>query len=288
MTKSRIMFIACAAACAAAWAGAPVRADVGDNYDRLIKEKAPALVTVKYLLRMEGQFGKRESESEITGIMIDPKGLVLCANSRLGAPRRWGTATPTDVKVLIGDDIEGLESEILARDTELDLAWVRIKEPGDRTFDYLDLNNAAEPKIGDPLFTVRRMAKFFDRAATASDGRLSGRTGKPRDLLIPAGGMNLEQGQPVFTADGALVGIVVLQLPEDEEMEANPMAFMSMRNDILAGLILPAAQVQKATQRAREIAAEEDEEEDETDGETKGEAESDDASSATENGDQPG
>lgn len=242
---------------------APALADQqADIYKTLLEEKAPTLVTVKFLLRMEGQFGKRESEAEITGIMIDPKGLVLCANSKLGAPRRFGSATPTDIKVLVGDDIEGMPAKLLARDTELDLAWVRVEEPGDKTFEFVDIKDPGEPAIGDRLYAPRRMAKFFDRTPVIADGRLAGRAKKPRDLLVPTG-LSLDAGQPVFTEGGKLVGIVSLQLPEDEEFEANPMAFMSIGRDIGGGLILPTAQVNKATERALEVAKEDDEEEEE-------------------------
>ena len=31
-----------------------------------------------------GGMGDQESDSEVTGVMIDPKGLVLCSNTQLG------------------------------------------------------------------------------------------------------------------------------------------------------------------------------------------------------------
>jgi hypothetical protein len=129
--------------------GHAARADELAEYSKLLSEMTPILVTVKFVLKMEGQYGKRESETEITGLMVDPTGLVLCANSKLGMPRflrGMGSATPTDLKVLIGEDTEGLEAKVLARDTELDLAWVKVKEPGDRKFTSLDLDKAGTVK----------------------------------------------------------------------------------------------------------------------------------------------
>ena len=244
------------------------RADEAGEYAKLLSETTPALVTVKFVLKIEGQMGKRETETEITGLMVDPSGLVLCANSKLGLPRimrNFGSATPTDIKVLVGDDTEGLEAKVLARDTELDLAWVKIKEPGDKKFAALDLEKSAAVNPGDRVLTIRRMAKFFDRASTISEGRMAGRTSKPRDLLIPGGGIDIEPGQPTFTPDGRLVGIVVLQLPDVEEIEGNQSAFMGMSRDILNGLILPIGEVAKATKRAKERPEEEGDEEDESD-----------------------
>lgn len=235
--------------------GGAAKADETAEYAKILADTSPALVTVKFVLKMEGRMGKRESETEITGLMVDPTGLILCGNSKLGMPqfmRSMGSATPTDIKVLIGEDTEGLEAKVLARDTELDLAWVKIKEPGDKKFAALDLTQSATVKPGERILTIRRMAKFFDRTATVSEGRLSGRTSKPRDLLIPGGGIDVEPGQPIFTANGKFIGMTVLQLPDVEEMESNPMAFMGMRSDILNGLILPAGEIVKATTRAKE------------------------------------
>ncbi len=224
------------------------------EYAELLSDVSPALVTVKFVLKLEGQFGKREGEVEITGLMIDPSGMVLCANSKLGMPRMRGigSATPTNIKVLIGEDTEGMEAKVLARDTELDLAWVKIKEPGDRKFKSLDLQQSASVKPGERLLTIRRMAKFFDRSPTISEGRMAGRTPKPRDLIIPGGGIDVEPGQAIFTPSGKLVGVVVLQLPDMEELESNPMAFMGMRSDLMNGLILPTSEIVKATARAKE------------------------------------
>jgi len=260
-----------------AWAGS------SQPYEKLAADVAPVLVTVKFVLKLGGRFGDSENESEITGMMVDPKGLVLCASSKLGVPRRFGSATPTDIKILVGDDTEGLEADVLARDTELDLAWVKIKKPPEKSFLHLDMTKTAEPKLGDALFSVRRMAKFFDRTPTVSDGVLAGRTKKPRDLLVPGGALNIEPGAPVFTSDGAFVGLVVLQLPEDEEMEGNPMAFFAMGRDLANGLILPAAQVVKATQRAGQIA---EDEEDEDEGDETPAAKGADAKHDTKNGDE--
>jgi hypothetical protein len=239
------------------------RAEGAGEFAELQDRHGGALVTVKFVLKLEGQFGNRESEVEVTGAMIDPSGLVLCGNSRLGMPsfmRRFGNATPTDLKVLVGDDTEGLKARVLARDTELDLAWVQITEVGKLKFPYLDLGSSAVPAPGDRLLSIRRMAKYFDRAMTVSEGRLAGKTRKPRDLYIPSGSMTIEPGLPVFTPDGRVVGVAVLQLPDDEEQQANPLAFAGIGRDIANGLILPCEEVRRATARARQTAASDEEE----------------------------
>lgn len=252
---------------------APARAGGESEYGKWLQEKSPPLVTIKFVLKvkmggMMGGMGDQESDSEITGVMIDPKGLVLCSNTQLGGiagmmrrfmgPMGGGiTATPTDIKVLVGDDTEGLEAKVVARDSELDLAWVQIEEPGDTKFSHCDFAKAATPKIGQRVFVVRRMGKFFDRVAAVSEGRVGGITTKPRDLYVPAGNLATALGLPIFTTDGTVVGVAILQTPDAEEAGMDPMSMLGNifnMQDMMSGLILPAAEVVKATKRALETA----------------------------------
>ena len=252
---------------------APATAGAADEseYQKWLEQKSPTLVTIKFVLKvkMGGMMGgDQENDSEITGVMIDPKGLVLCSNTQLGGftgvmrrfmGRMGGniTATPTDIKVLVGDDTEGLKAKLLARDSELDLAWVQIEEPGDAKFDHCDFTKAARPTIGQRLFAVRRMGKFFDRVAAVSEGRVGGITTKPRDLYVPGGNLATGLGLPVFTTDGTVVGVGIMQMPDAEDAEMNPMSMLGNifnMQDMMGGLILPAAEVVKATKRALQTA----------------------------------
>ena len=262
------------AAMLAAVASVPAQAaERTAEYEAMLSEKAPTLVTIKFLLKIKGGFmGEQESESEATGIMIDPNGLVLCSNTLLGGFSslfsRFGggrmSVTPTDIKVLVGDDTEGVEAELLARDTELDLAWIQIKEPSDKGYAHVDFTQSAKPKIGQRALCVKRMGKYFDHVPAVGEGHIAGLAIKPRDLYVPSTNLGGAIGLPVYTAKGQVIGVLVTQMPDPEEMEMNPTAMfgnpLSFR-DMFAGLILPAEQIVKATKRARESAKEADEEE---------------------------
>lgn len=238
-----------------------------DSYKALIAKRAPALVTVKFVLKTSmGAMGEQESESEVTGVMIDPNGLVLCSDTQLGGfmrmlarlmPMMGGNinATPTDLKVFVGDDVEGREAELLARDSELDLAWVRIKDPGSEKFDYLDLSQSVSVSAGQKIVSVRRMSKYFGRTPVVLQGRIGGSTTEPRKLYVPPMEFALAQGLPVYTDTGKLIGVTVTQAPDAGDTDAgfNPMAMLSQMSNMqetLLGLILPAADVAKATKRA--------------------------------------
>jgi len=249
----------------AAGAGS-ARAQAPADYQKVLQDKSPAFVTIKFVLKMKmGGMGESETETEITGAMIDPKGVILCSNTQLGGiagfMRSMGrevSATPTDIKVLIGEDTEGLAAKVMARDTELDLAWVQIKEPGEKKFACVDLKDGADGKVGQPVVSVRRMAKYFDRVTVIGESRVAGVTKKPRRLYVPTLPLTSNLGLPVFTPEGKVLGVAVLQMPSDEDEEDSPAAMfsrMSSLQEMMSGMILPAADVIEATQRARQTAA---------------------------------
>ncbi len=242
-------------------------------FQRLLADRGPAVVTIKFVLKISVPGGdeseNQEVDTEVSGVLIDPKGVVVCSNALMGAftsvINRFAeeftgqiNATPTDLKVLIGDDTEGKEAELIARDSELDLAWIRIKEPGDKPLPHIDLSGGAKPSLGQPLLAVRRMSKHFARTAVVASGHVGGITSKPRDFYIPTGDVRTAVGLPVFTADGRPVGVVILEVPDPESMEFSFATIVNTLRDLdqlFAGVILPAEEVMKATKRALESAA---------------------------------
>lgn len=226
-----------------------------DEIDRaaFVAARSPSLVTVKFVMKIKMGGNDREQEGEVTAVMIDPKGIVLCSNTQLGGisamMRRMMQSdirvTPSELKVLIGDDTEGIDAELVARDSELDLAWVRIKDPGDKTFDAVDLADSETAKIGQRIMTVRRMSRFFARTIVLGEGRVAGIAKKPRELYIPDGNVGAALGLPIYAANGKILGVTIIQMPDSADM-GGPSRFQ----DAAALVILPAADVAKATKRA--------------------------------------
>jgi hypothetical protein len=234
----------------------------------IARQADAALVTVKHILKVEGGGESQEEETEMTALMIEPTGLVLCANSILLGqaglmarfqPEAGISVTPTDVKVLIGDDTEGVKARVLSRDTDLDLAWIQIDEPAAAPYTFVDLNNAASGDLGQSLLTASRLGKFFDRALILEEGRVLGKTTKPRELFIASGistqpgSPGNRAGMPVFAADGKVLGIAVLQLPAAEDLQSGGGDGSEYKG--YDRMVLPAAEILKATQRTKELAA---------------------------------
>jgi len=250
----------------------PARAAEPVNYTKFVADHADALVVVKFVLKS----GENEIDAECSAVMIDPAGLAVCSSTGVGGAR----GTPTDIKIMLADDDNGVEGRLLARDSELDLAWVQVKKPPAKPYAFVDLTKTAIPTLGDTVVSLRRMVKYFDRAPAITQGQVVGMTHKPRDLYVPGGGMVVDPGAPVFATDSRLVGFVVLQFPDAEDMRGTPrQAFGAMRD--FGNMILPSADVVRATERAKKAkegeemsakAAERAKKEDEAGAEKSGEA----------------
>lgn len=229
----------------------------GTAYRQLIDRAGPAMVTIKFVMKMEGGMGGDDGrDMETTGTVMEADGLVLTSNAKMGgmASRMGMNVNPTDIKILIGDDTEGLKARILARDSELDLCWIKIEDEkaSGKTFQHVDFAAGATSTLGDKLYSVSRMGKFFDHALSVDEGRHAGDARKPRKLVITGGFGDARGllGMPVFNADAKVVGWNILQIPDKEDMEGGEQG-----EGNIGVLLLPAAEVVKATTRGKEAAA---------------------------------
>lgn len=233
-------------------------------------QKADAMVTVRFVVRVLMPGVDQEADNEITCLAIGPRGLVLCSTTELGGyfgvmARLMGrsdasiSASPTDLRVVLADGVE-YGADLVARDSDRDLAWLMLREVApEASLPFLDFGDHGEPEIGAPLYLLRRMGPYFGSTPVVSEARVAAVVDQPRRLIVPTGSDG-RLGMPAFDAAGRLLGIVVAQVPGNDDSAA----VMSMRSralpgqrgnqdDMLGGVILPAADVVKATELARQV-----------------------------------
>jgi S1-C subfamily serine protease len=220
-------------------------------FSKLVEMHGQALVTVKFIpQRPDGQKG---SEVETPGIMISADGLVLCANSRIGGNPMGGPGiTPTDIEIVFGEATDGLAAEVVGRDTELDLAWVKITADLPEPPAFIDLNKSTRPAIGDHVYALRLMDRFYGRIPFVKPYQISALPTKPRDLIAPTVVWMTDSdyvGTPTFTADGELVGMLIVQLPDPAALQGG-----QRPSDLI--FILPAKRIATQTELALEQYAE--------------------------------
>lgn len=225
-------------------------------YEKLVTQRAAANVNVKFILKAEGQ----EQESEIPGVMIEKSGLVLASTMGMGEmdSRFGGVAiTPTEIKVLIGEDTQGVEAKMIARDSDLALGWFQIDKPDEKGYSFLDFAEGSPAVGGDTLMVVSQMGKFFHRANIVTEGKVACVTSKPRKLLIPSISLvAADFGVPVFDSQSRPVGIFTAVLPDKDEFQGSPEVIREIQQSVPGfKMIIPADEVVAATKRAKETAA---------------------------------
>lgn len=230
-------------------------------FTKLTEAKSPAIVTIKFVLKISMGGSDEERETEIAGVMIEPDGMVMASNLQLGgvseAMRSFMSQgmsmTPKDIKVLVGEDTEGVEAKLVARDSELDLAWVQIAKKPEKPYSSIDFSAGSTAAQGQTLYSLERLGKFFDRTPTVNSFEVGAVVSKPRKLFVPSERLGAGLGTPIFSSDMAVVGVTVLQLPSKEELEAEQGMMGASRG--VGEVILPADDVASAIKKAKEAAA---------------------------------
>jgi hypothetical protein len=245
------------AAVIAAGAGLNARGDdAADKGRDVFKQSQQCAVTVqvtqKISVTMPGRGGTpRENKQEITGTVVDPSGLTVLALSacdpseiyqRMGNEMKIETEL-SDMKILLDDGAE-LPAEIVLRDKDLDLAFIRPKTKVATPLVAVDLSKSSPAKVLDQVVTFNRLNRAAGRAHSASLERISAVIQKPRTFYIPDSSMTATAlGSPVFALDGNIVGIVVMRAVN---------SVGSNQRENVTSIILPAEDILKGAKQAPE------------------------------------
>jgi serine protease Do len=246
---------------------------------QLLESKAAGIVTVRAVIKTEltigGRTRDRESRLERRGVMVDANGLVMTDRTSLAPEEDEGgdadfsqKTTPLDIKVVVEREEQEFAAAVVATDAKSGLAFLRIKDLGDRKLAALDLSQAAKVEIGDEVAVVERMGKGYDFAPYFRLGRITGSIDKPRKAWIYAGNLGSE-GTVVFTPGGQLAGVITTVesgLKGEEEDAGIPAGLGGLLGRIRSGqqgdsFIVPAGSIAGLIDQAKKRAAEQASEE---------------------------
>jgi S1-C subfamily serine protease len=256
----------------------PCQADeLGDKGREIFKQNQRAVVTVQVVMKttvsMPGQGSpSREAKQDITGTVVDGSGLTVlalsaCDPSSMYESMMAGMADEnmqfkmetelTDVKILMDDGTE-LPSEVVLRDKDLDLAFIRPKVKPANLMPAIDFAKGAQAQVLDQVITLNRLGNAAGRAYSASVERITAIVQKPRTFYIPDSTMtSTSLGSPAFALDGNVLGVFVMRTIKSK----SGMGMFNFQPDGLTSIILPAADVLKAAKQAPTKAEEKKDEE---------------------------
>lgn len=243
------------------------RADeLSEKGREVFKKHQRGVVTVQLVQKVTYSSGGRsgesqEAKSDVTGTVVDPSGLTVLALSmtdptemyrRMYGDRYKADLEVSDVKILLDDGAE-ISAEIVLRDKDLDLAFIRPKTKLTTPMAAVDLTKSSPVQVLDTVVTLNRLGRAAGRAYSASVERISAVVQKPRTFYIPDSSMTgTALGSPAFALDGNVVGILVMRT-----LTASGGGMSASRSDNATSIILPAEDVLKAAKQAPEAKGEE-------------------------------
>lgn len=247
---------------------APGRADeVAVKGREIFTKHQHAVVTVQVVLKISGAGRSSESRQDLTGTVLDPSGLTVLALSACDPSEMYQRMMSeaastykldievTDIKMLLDDGTE-IPSEIVLRDKDLDLAFIRPKTKPSGPLPAIDLSKPAPAQILDQVITLNRLNSAAGRAYAASVERITAVIQKPRTFYIPDSTMTATTlGSPAFTLDGNVIGVFVMRA-----IGAQGGGSRNYR-DTMTTIILPAEDILKAARQAPEAKAGEEKKE---------------------------
>jgi hypothetical protein len=181
-----------------------------------------SVVTVRLVVKLSAGGHDSEQKIETSATVIDPAGLTVipaaaadpaammraAMRTRPGSPEVKFESAVTEAMILLPDGTE-IESDVVLKDADLDLAFLRPREGG-RTFDAVQLKaGKGLPAVLDQIILVGRYGQSASRAAWSEIARMRGIVKGPRTYgLVDSGGGDA-LGTVAYAADGTAIGVFV-------------------------------------------------------------------------------
>ena len=252
------LFVIFAGILMVAFHGAAHADEFGIKGRDVLAKHSQSVVSVQVVLKVSysGSSGN-ETKQELTGTVVDGSGLTVLALSACDPSEMYQRlvddrmqAEVTDIKILLEDGTE-LASEIILRDKDLDLAFIRPKSKPASPMPAIDLSHSAPVLALDQVVALHRLNSAAGRACAASAERISAVIKKPRKFYIPENSMTgTSPGAPAFALDGRLVGVFVMRT-----VSGRAGGNRNYRNNMTA-ILLPADDILKAAKHAPEARVE--------------------------------
>lgn len=246
----------------AAGLGLPARADdIAAKGREIFNQHQRSVVTLQLVVKTKFSMGGRSGQSNeqmqmAAGTVLDASGLTvvslsgtdpgqMVANVAGGDSRYKMEAELSDIKLLLDDGTE-LPAEVVLRDNDLDLAFVRPKTKPAAAFQPVDLAQPGKAEVLDAVVALNRLGNAAGRAYSASVERISAIVQRPRLFYIPDANMTTSAlGCPAFTLDGKYLGTFVLRAMKGRGASAG----VGGQPDNITGIILPAGDIAKAAKQ---------------------------------------
>lgn len=202
------------------FAGNAVAADDFDDYREIFKDlnarHAQAVVTVKFVMSVTNSGNEQRIEDRTQAVLVSADGLLMVPDRAVsldfgtfggGTP---GQASPvansSDFRVRFADGEDWLPADLVTRDAELGLAWLRVRNPPGKLV-FVDLAKGTKAEPGMVFFSLLRTSDEWGGVPVVRPGLVLGETRTPTYRLLVDGVPGL-----AFSHDGKPMGYVDIDL----------------------------------------------------------------------------
>lgn len=228
-----------------------------------------AVITIRIVLKLKigfsGQAQDQEQKVEVAGVVIDPSGLTVASAASIdpsGALRKMGGGQTSRMKVesevkettLLLEDGTEVEADVVLKDTDLDLAFLKPREGG-RRFRAVTLRpRAGRVPLLTPIFVVSRLGKLTSRALAVATGEIRASVRGPAPYYVTDSETAAFVGSVAFTADGAPLGVFVNRFSTSPDGRGGGMfdgAFGRTGSEVVLPVLRPVDKVLELAAQAR-------------------------------------
>jgi hypothetical protein len=241
--------------------------------EEILNNWQDAVVTVKVVVNVRFVVEGRESDTmeevvETIATVIDSSGLAVLSYSSVDPMRILGDflsqmqnvpnvnieSDITDVKMFMADGNE-IPATIAMRDNDLDLIFIKSKKEMEAPVKALDLTKHTNGlSVMDEVLILTRLGDMTGRIPSISTYPIEAVVKKPRVFyVIDENAVTGKLGAPVFSIDGKLIGLLVLNRKQagHKKIGMSDLFGGASRTGILPG-ILPAGEIAEVAKQARE------------------------------------
>lgn len=190
--------------------------DYREVYRDLVQQHSAAIVTVKFVMSVTNSGNEQRIEDRTQAVMVSADGLLIVPDravsldfSKLGTPTP-GQAAPvaksSDFRVRLADTEDWLPADLVTRDAELGLAWLRLRNPPGK-LGFVDLSRGIKAEPGMVFFSLLRTSDEWGGVPVFRPGLVLGETRSPTYRLMVDGVPGI-----AFSHEGKPMGYVDIDL----------------------------------------------------------------------------
>lgn len=210
-----------------------------------------AVITARIVSSVSFGGDENERENESNALVIRDDGLAVLSLYALDPTAVWAAmgrspgevvAKVKSVEYIMPDGTE-VPAEVILRDKDLDLAYIRPIEKPAEPMPHVDITQGGTAKLLEELVFIAQQGKVVRRAHVVFVQRVEAVIEKPRLLYLT--GEDRQDAifsAPAFTLDGAFVGIGALRAINSE-------AAGGAGNNVMV-VIVPAADIARGAEQA--------------------------------------